>query len=161
MLNSLVLDTYSPIIVPLTFIYGVNYIEKELVFGKLNILGFLFLIISFLIYYDRVPKHKKEFLIAGLTLFIVSYIILSYTQKWTIGACLALTSLLFICHGIIEVDFSIKSQYIYLSLFMLFVGLVFLIPYERNKMVPYNLSLIVISLSITILVFITIKLPSA
>ena len=71
MLNSLVLDTYSPIIVPLTFIYGINYIEKELILGNLNILGFIFLIISLLIYYDRVTKHKRDFLISGLVLFII------------------------------------------------------------------------------------------
>ena len=86
--------------------------------------------------------------------------IISYTDKWMFGSCIALTSVIFICHGIIEVDFSTRSQYIYLSLFMLFVGLAFLIPYERKNLVPHNLSLIVMSLSITILVFITIKLPS-
>ena len=160
MLNSLVLETYSPILVPLSFIFGVNYIEKELLLGNLNILGFLFLIISFLIYYDRVEqKNNKDFLIAGLVLFIIAYMLISYTKNWLFSTLTLLASLIFICYGITKIDFSPRSQYIYFSLFLMFIGMSFIIPYERKNLSPYNLSLISISISITILVFVTIQSP--
>lgn len=77
MINSLVLQTYSPIIIPLSFIYGINFIEKELVYGGFPIIGFFALMISLLIYYDRVEDKKKDYLATGLAAFFISYLLLS------------------------------------------------------------------------------------
>ena len=159
MLNSLVLEHYSPILVPLSFIYGLKFAESELLMGNINAIGLFFILVSLLIYYDRVQKKNKDFLIAGLVLFFFCYMMNTYVSYNAVTILLTLVSLCFIAYGITDIDFSTKSQYIYLSLLLIFVGMVILIPYERNKMLPYGMSFLVMSLGISILTFATLQLP--
>lgn len=159
MLNSLVLEHYSPILVPLSFIYGLKIAESELLMGNINAIGLFFVIVSLLIYYDRVQKKNKDFLIAGLVLFFLCYIMNTYVSYNASTILLTLVSLCFIAYGVTDIDFSTKSQYIYLSLLLVFIGMVILIPYERNKMLPYGMSFLVMSLGISILTFATLQLP--
>ena len=82
--------------------------------------------ISLLIYYDRVEDKKKEYLSTGLMAFFLSYLLLSYTKKVILSALCLLVSLFLIAYGISDMGlYSYKNQYIYLSLFMIFVSLVF------------------------------------
>lgn len=160
MINSLVLQTYSPIIIPLSFIYGINFIEKELVYGGFPIIGFFALMISLLIYYDRVEDKKKDYLATGLAAFFVSYLLLSYTNKIILSALCLIVSLFLIGYGISDMGFySYKNQYIYLALFMIFISLVFLIPYEREYLNAYSISMLMLAFAITILVFMSVKTP--
>tara|TARA_Y100000310_G_C20650176_1_gene798962 strand:- start:1118 stop:1606 length:489 start_codon:yes stop_codon:yes gene_type:complete len=162
MINSLVLQTYSPIIVPLSFIYGINFVEKELVYGGFPSIGFFAIMMSLLIYYDRVEDKKKEYLASGLVAFFLSYLLLSYTKKVIFSALCLLVSLFLIGYGISDMGFySYKNQYIYLSLFMIFVSLVFLIPYEREYLNAYSISMLMLAFAITILVFMSVKTPIA
>ena len=160
MINSLVLQTYSPIIIPLSFIYGINFIEKELVYDGFPIIGFFALMISLLIYYDRVEDKKKDYLASGLVTFFISYLLLSYTKRVIISSLCLIVSLFLIGYGISDMGFySYKNQYIYLALFMIFVSLVFLIPYEREYLNAYSISMLMLSFAITILVFMSVKTP--
>ena len=160
MINSLVLQTYSPIIIPLSFIYGVNFVEKEMLYNGFPSLGFISIIISLLIFYDRVETKKKEYLASGLGGFFLSYILMIYTEKTVLSALCLLSSLFLIGYGISDMGFySYKNQYIYLSLFMIFISLVFLIPYEREYLNAYSNSMLLIALAITILVFSCIDTP--
>jgi len=159
MLNSLVLEHYSPILVPLSFIYGLKFTENEVLLGNINPIGLFFIVVSLLIYYDRVHKKNKEFLLAGLVLFFFCYMTNTYVAYNIITIGLTLVSLCFIAYGITDVDFSTKSQYIYLSLLLIFIGIVVFIPYERNNMLPYGMSFLVMSLGISILTFATLQLP--
>lgn len=160
MINSLVLQTYSPIIIPLSFIYGINFIEKELVYGGFPIIGFFALMISLLIYYDRVEDKKKDYLATGLAAFFISYLLLSYTNKIILSALCLIVSLFLIGYGISDMGFySYKNQYIYLALFMIFISLVFLIPYEREYLNAYSISMLMLAFAITILVFMSVKTP--
>jgi hypothetical protein len=160
MINSLVLQTYSPIIIPLSFIYGVNFVEKELLYTGFPSLGFSAIVISLLIFYDRVETKKKEYLGAGLGAFFASYLLLTYTDTTVINALCMLSSLFLIGYGISDMGFySYKNQYIYLSLFMIFVSLVFLLPYEREYLNAYSMSMLILAFSITILVFTCIDTP--
>jgi len=160
MINSLVLQTYSPIIIPLSFIYGINFVEKELVYGGFPSIGFLAIMISLLIYYDRVEDKKKDYLATGLGAFFLSYLMLSYTKKVIFSALCLIVSLFLIGYGISDMGFySYKNQYIYLALFMIFVSLVFLIPYEREYLNAYSISMLMLAFAITILVFMSVKTP--
>lgn len=159
MLNSLVLEHYSPILVPLSFIYGLKFTENELLMGNINAVGLFFIVISLLIYYDRVHKKNKDFLIAGLVLFFLCYTTNTYVAYNIITIGLTIVSLCFIAYGITDIDFSTKSQYIYLSLLLIFVGMIVLIPYERTNMLPYGMSFLSMSLGISILTFATLQLP--
>ena len=160
MINSLVLQTYSPIIIPLSFIYGINFVEKELVYGGFPIIGFFALMISLLIYYDRVEDKKKDYLASGLAAFFISYLLLSYTNKIILSSLCLIVSLFLIGYGISDMGFySYKNQYIYLALFMIFVSLVFLIPYEREYLNAYSISMLMLAFAITLLVFMSVKTP--
>ena len=160
MINSLVLQTYSPIIIPLSFIYGINFVEKELVYGGFPSIGFVAIMLSLLIFYDRVENKKKEYLGLGLGTFFLSYLLLSYTNRVVFSALCLITSLFLIGYGISDMElYSYKNQYIYLSLFMLFISLVFLIPYEREYLTAYSISMLMLTFAITILVFMSVKTP--
>ncbi len=160
MINSLVLQTYSPIIIPLSFIYGINFVEKELVYDGFPSIGFVAIMLSLLIFYDRVENKKKEYLGLGLGAFFLSYLMLSYTNRVVFSALCLITSLFLIGYGISDMGlYSYKNQYIYLSLFMLFISLVFLIPYEREYLNAYSISMLMLTFAITILVFMSVKTP--
>jgi len=160
MINSLVLQTYTPIIVPLSFIYGINFVEKELLYGGFPSVGFFAIMMSLLIYYDRVENKKKEYLSTGLVIFFLSYLLLSYTKKIIFSALCLLISLFLIGYGISDMGFySYKNQYIYLSLFMIWVSMVFLIPYEREYLNGYSSSMLLLTFAITFLVFMSVKTP--
>lgn len=160
MINSLVLQTYSPIIIPLSFIYGINFVEKELVYDGFPSIGFVAIMLSLLIFYDRVENKKKEYLGLGLGAFFLSYLMLSYTNRVVFSALCLITSLFLIGYGISDMElYSYKNQYIYLSLFMLFISLVFLIPYEREYLNAYSISMLMLTFAITILVFMSVKTP--
>lgn len=161
MLNSLILQSYSPIIIPTSFIYAVNYIEREFLLGNFGFLGFLVLIGSFLIYYDRVRAKRNHIVLAGLLLFLLSYFIFLQVNKMYLNFAMMTGALFMIAYGVTDLDIYLeKNQYVYLALLMLLVSFTFLIPYERNQMNPYNLSLISVALGITILVFTTVKTPA-
>lgn len=161
MLNSLILQSYSPIIIPTSFIYAVNYIEREFLLGNFGFLGFLVLIGSFLIYYDRVRAKRKHIVLAGLLLFLLSYFIFLQVNKMYLNFAMMTGALFMIAYGVTDLDIYLeKNQYVYLALLMLLVSFTFLMPYERNQMNPYNLSLISVALGITILVFTTVKTPA-
>ena len=160
MINSLILQSYSPIIIPTSFIYAVNYIEREFLLGNLGILGFIVLIGSFLIYYDRVHAKHKEYVLGGLSLFLVAYFTFLQTQKIYLNIALLSGALFMIAYGITDLDIYLeKNQYVYIALILLLVSFSILMPYERNQINPYNLSLISVALGITILVFTTVKTP--
>jgi hypothetical protein len=160
MINSLVLQTYSPIIIPLSFIYGVNFVEKELLYSGVPYIGFVAILLSLLIYYDRVENKKTEYLSAGLIAFFVSYVLMSYTRRVFFSALCLLVSLFLIGYGISDMGFySYKNQYIFLSLFLMFVTMVFLIPYEREHLNAYSISMLLLAFSVTILVFMSVKIP--
>jgi len=160
MINSLILQSYSPIIIPTSFIYAVNYIEREFLLGNFGFLGFLVLLGSFLIYYDRVHAKHKYLVLLGLMMFLVSYFLFLQINKSYLNFILMAGSLFLIAYGITDLDiYREKNQYVYLSLLMMLVSFTFLMPNERNQNSPYNLSLISVALAITILVFTTIKTP--
>lgn len=160
MINSLVLQSYSPIIVPLSFIYGISFSEKELLYGKVPIIGLFGILIAFLVYYDRVENKKKEYLIPGLFGLMISYLMTSYSNRYLLNTLLLFVSLCLIGYGVTDLElYSYRNQYIYLSLFIMFVSMSLLLPYERKYLQAYSLSLVSIAISITILVFVTVKVP--
>lgn len=128
--------------------------------GNPGLLGFFILLGSILIYYDRVHAKHKQYVLAGLILFYVSYFMFLQLEKKILNSILMFGSLFLVAYGLTDLDVYLeKNQYIYFSLFMLFVSFTLLMPYERNQLNPYNLSLISVALGITILVFTTIKTP--
>ena len=162
MINSLILETYSPIIIPLSFIYSINHIEREFLLGNTGILGFVLLILSLLIYYDRAYNHnEKGYLLAGIIGLAITYYMYTLVYSKFINFSLVLLFLCLMGYSLTDMDiYSSKNQYIYLSLFLLLLAFTLFIPYEREYLRPYNLSLLFVSLSITILVFTTVKTPT-
>lgn len=160
MINSLVLQTYSPIIIPISFIYGINFVEKELLYGRFPSLGFIAIVLSLLIYYDRAENKKTEYLSSGIAGFILSYMLLVYTKRIILSALFLLVSLSLIGYGISDLElYSNKNQFIILSLFLIYISLVFLIPYEREYLNAYSLSMIMLAFAFTTLVFMSVKTP--
>ena len=105
-------------------------------------------------------SKKKDYLASGLVTFFISYLLLSYTKRVIISSLCLIVSLFLIGYGISDMGFySYKNQYIYLALFMIFVSLVFLIPYEREYLNAYSISMLMLSFAITILVFMSVKTP--
>lgn len=160
MINSLVLQTYAPVIIPLTFIYGVNFVEREILYSDFSTLGMASIILSLLIFYDRVETKKKEYLSSGICAFVVSYALLLSSKRPIFSSLCLITSLFLIGYGISDMGYySYKNQYIYLSLILLSVSLIFLLPYERHHLKAHSMSMMTIAFSITMLTFVCIDSP--
>jgi len=160
MINSLVLQTYSPIIIPTAFIYAVNYIEREHLLGELDGVGFLILLISLLLYYDRAKTKNRGLILGGIILFLISYFISFNVKYFYLNLLLVSTSLFMIAYGLTEFKFyREKNQYILISLFLLFYSFAILIPRDRIKMKPYSYSLLSVAIGFTILVFASVQAP--
>ena len=155
MIESKVLETYSPVIIPVSFIFGLNFIEKDLIYDKLSPLGFLIFSLSLFLFADRAENTQNDStLYTGSALFVVSYILLRYTPslyKFSL-LCLA-TSLVLIGQGVIKYDIYDKNvQLIYFSLFMIFIYFVFYVnSFDR-------LDILIPSIFYTILVLSSINM---
>lgn len=162
MLNSLILQTYSPLIIPLSFMFGVNFVERDLVYKDLSLFGIFFIAMSLLIFYDRTMKHEKALLATGLGLFFVSYVVMRYYPffKYT-SILLMLVSLGLIATGVSKFDIEVyNNQYIYLALLTMFVATAVMIPYERNNYQMFNISFVLLILAYTVLVYSCIDAPA-
>lgn len=160
MINSAVLENYAPLIVPLTFIYGLKSVIQSMPLGQIELIGNIFIIISLLIYYDRVASDNKEIFIMGLVLFFISYAMIRVLSiVWLM--CLIIASLILIGKGALEtIDFSADAQYVYVSLIVLFVGFIFTII-ENNNLPPQPIALVINAIGISILTLSTMKLSKA
>lgn len=158
MLQSKVLSSYSPIIIPVSFIFGLNFIEKDLLFEKFSPLGITLFIISFLLFLDRVEDAKdRTNLNVGSGLFIFSYILFRYFPSlYKISLSIMLISLILIGQGLVEYDiYNTDVQQIYLSLFIIFIYFISVMPYNNNI---DSLSLIIPSIFFTIIVLKSINI---
>lgn len=151
MIQSKVLDTYSPILIPVSFIFGLNFIEKDLLFEKFSPLGIGLFIISFLLFLDRVeePKNRTNLNI-GSGLFILSYILFRYFPSlYKLSLSIMLIGLVLVGQGLVDYDiYNTNVQQIYLSLFMIFIYFTLVIPYDNID----SLSLTIPSAFFTIIV---------
>lgn len=161
MIESAVLENYAPMIVPLTFIYGIRSLIQSIPLGRVELAGIVFVMISLLVYYDRAAQtYNRNGFIVGLVLFV-----LLYMNTRVLGPvlllCLMLASLVLIGRGVLtQVDFSTHAQYVYISLLLLFIGFVFTLI-ENNSLPPYPIALIVNAIGISILTLVTVSLPKA
>jgi hypothetical protein len=160
MINSLVLQTYSPIIIPPSFIYAVNYIEREHLVGEVGGMGFLILLASLLLYYDRATTKYRGLIMGGIILFLISYFLSLNVQYFYLNLLLVSASLFMIAYGLTEFNFyREKNQYILLSLLLLFFSFSVLMPRDRLTANPYSYSLLSVSIAFTILVFASVTTP--
>ena len=151
MIQSKVLSSYSPIIIPVSFIFGLKFIENDLIFQKFSPLGISLFIISFLLFLDRVEKPKNRTnLNIGSGLFVFSYTLFRYFPSlYKLSLSIMLTGLILIGQGLIEYDiYDEDVQQIYLSLFMIFIYFILVIPYDNID----SLSLTIPSVFFTIIV---------
>ena len=160
MIESAVLENYAPVIVPLTFIYGLRSIIQSMPLGDVELIGFIFMLCSLLVYYDRVADTDKEAFGVGLGLFIASYLAIRLVRSiWLL--CLMTTALVLIARGVLDdIDFSAHAQRVYLSLILLFVGFVFTLI-ENNSLPPHPVALLINAVGISILTLSTVELPKA
>lgn len=162
MIQSAVLNSYSPILIPVSFIFGLNFIEKDLIYSNnFSYIGILLVISSLLLLSDRVKEPKnRDRLIAGCVLFGVSYISLRYFKllhKLSIAAIIV--SIFMIGESIIEYDImNERAQQVYISLFVLFIYLVIILPKEHDNAQPFSLSVLLPSIFYTIIVLNTIEI---
>lgn len=151
MIQSKVLSSYSPIIIPVSFIFGLKFIENDLIFQKFSPLGISLFIISFLLFLDRVeePKNRTNLNI-GSGLFILSYILFRYFPSlYKLSLIIMLTGLVLVGQGLVDYDiYNTNVQQIYLSLFMIFIYFILVIPYNNID----SLSLTIPSAFFTIIV---------
>ena len=158
MIQSKILEYYSPLIIPFTFITGTCFIETDMLFQKKSFIGNILLIVSLLILYDRIEANNDAYLGSGLILFYISYILFRYMDLFKNStAIMMLISLCLIAEGIQKFDiYSYKNQYVYFSLAILFVSLIILIPMEVNHVGYY---FVLPSIAYTILSLSTIDIP--
>ena len=157
MIDSAVLENYAPVIVPLTFTYGLRGIIQNVPIGGIEIVGIAFMIISLLIYYDRVAEKDKEIFAIGLGLLFVSYIGIRMIRPLWLLLTMA-GGLVMIGKGVLkDIDFSKESQRIYISLILLFSGFIFTLV-ENNSFPPYPIALLLNALGITFLTLSTMEL---
>jgi hypothetical protein len=160
MINSLVLQTYSPIIIPTAFIYAVNYIEREHLLGEVGGMGFLILLGSLMLYYDRAKTKHRGLILVGFMVFLISYFLSLNVQYFYLNLFLVSASLFMVAYGLTEFKFyREKNQYILLSLLLLFYSFAILIPRDRTTMKPYSYSLLSVAIGFTILVFASVRTP--
>ena len=160
MIQSAVLQDYSPIIVPLSFIYGLRGVLQSMPLGNIELIGVFFMLVSLFIFYDRIADQNKELFACGLILFLVSYLsIRTLNPLWLI--CMMAISLFLITKGILsDINFTTYSQYVYLSVILLFVGFI-LALIENNRLPPYPMALLINTFGISILTLTTLVLPKA
>ena len=141
--------------------FGVNFVERDLVYKDLSLFGMFFIAMSLLIFYDRTMKNEKVFLATGLGLFFVSYVLMRYYPFFKYTAMLAMfVSLCMIAIGVSKFDIEVyNNQYIYLALLTIFVATAILIPYERNNYQMFNISFVLLILAYTVLVYSCIDAP--
>ena len=128
MIQSKVLDTYSPIIIPVSFLFGLNFIEKDLLYDRVSIIGILLLSLSVFLFTDRVNSPKYDTTLnTGAGLFVFFYILFKYVPSLRRFSLFGLLiSLILIGQGIIKYDIYDKNnQLIYISLFLIYVYLLF------------------------------------
>ena len=161
MLNSLVLSSYSPIILPVTFTFGILSLEREMLYNRKSLLGLFFIFISLLIFYDRSSKNVEGFLISGLVLFYFTYVMSRYLPNfYKFNTSMFILSLAFIAVGTTKLDFyTEKTQFLVLSLLGIFISIYYLFPYERKHHKLFSISLPVLGISYSILVFSCIESP--
>jgi len=141
--------------------FGVNFVERDLVYKDLSLFGMFFIAMSLLIFYDRTMKNEKVFLATGLGLFFVSYVLMRYYPFFKYTAMLVMfVSLCMIAIGVSKFDIEVyNNQYIYLALLTIFVATAILIPYERNNYQMFNISFVLLILAYTVLVYSCIDAP--
>ena len=82
MIQSKVLSSYSPLIVPVSFIFGLKFIENDIIYGKLSLLGMFLFSLSLFLFSVRIKDiYNEETFYSGIGLFIFSYILLKYSPN--------------------------------------------------------------------------------
>lgn len=128
MIQSKVLDTYSPILIPVSFIFGLNFIERDLLFEKLSPIGILLFSLSVFLFTTRVKDPNYDTTLnTGSALFVFFYILLKYVPSLKRLSLLGLLiALILIGQGVIKYDIYDKNnQLIYISLFIIYIYLLF------------------------------------
>ena len=157
MIKSKVLDTYSPIIIPVSFIFGLNFIENDLIYNRFSMLGIILIATSISIFIERVEKSENDEIFAvGGGLFGVSYLMLKYLPSLYKTSILSMfISLILIGKGVVKYDiYDTNVQQIYFSLFVLFLYFALMIP---NEYKIGSLGIAIPSIFYTILVLNCIK----
>ena len=128
MIQSKVLETYSPIIIPVSFLFGLNLIEKNLLYDKVSFIGILLFTLSIFLFTTRIKDPKYDTTLnTGAALFVFFYILFKYVLSLRRFSLIGLLiSLILIGQGIIKYDIYDKNnQLIYISLFLIYVYLLF------------------------------------
>ena len=171
MLNSIFLESYSPLIIVLNSIAGFLLLEKGVITKKIDIIGGFLLFTGLLIYTDRLLKPSlttiKKILIPvllGLIYLVyltIIYLIVKKYDKTKFIFYFLLFGLL-IAFGWSVTNDKIDSentQYVFGSILGILIALFFMIPMHRKKGEIFSLSLVLLSLSLTVLVFSSIVTP--
>lgn len=171
MLNSLFLESYSPLIIVLNSITGFLFLEKGIIRKKLDPIGGFLLLSAFLLYIDRLLKPnledtKKILIPVCLGTIYLLYLITLHliTKKYDKIKYLFYVIIfgLFLTLGWSITNDKIDSQntqYVFGSILGIIIALFILIPVHRKKGETFSLSLVLLSLSLTVLVFSSIKTP--
>lgn len=172
MLNSLFLDSYAPLIIPINLIVGFLMTQKSIIFKQVNLVGLFLLFLGFLIYYDRLTgtdrSSAKKII---LPLFILSFYIFymfSLISEIENRKILLYVSYIFITCSLIVIGwvlgdnefFSQKSQYIYLSVIGLISILIYYLPKYRKEGEIFSFTLSFMALFLIILIYMSIKTPN-
>lgn len=163
MLESKVLETFSPILIPFSFLIGINLVEVNLIYQKFSLIGSILFVLSLMILYDRVEDPKDETrLVIGNTLFAFGYLTLTYSPLfYYTGSLIFLAGCIMIAESIIDNPniYNYRHQYVYISLASLYFYLGIAVPYSRNNLSNIHTNLIIPLFFYTVLVISTIKLP--
>jgi hypothetical protein len=171
MLNSIFLESYAPLIIIFNVIFGFNIIERNLIKKKLDPIGIFLLFTGLLIYLDRllkpdIDKTKTIIIPVSLSIVFVSYILQSSSIIYKFERLKYLFYILFVSFFFVlgwgitsEGLYSENTQYVFASIFFFLLSILIMIPIHRKKGEIFSFSLLLLSLSFTVLIFTSIKIP--
>lgn len=171
MLNSLFLESYSPLIIVLNSVVGFLFLERGIIRKKIDLIGGILLLSSFLLYIDRLLKPNLEYAkkvlipvcLGTIYIFYLIYLYLVMKKYHQIKFLFYIVIFgLFLTLGWAITNDKVDSQntqYVFGSILGIIISLFILIPIHRKKGEVFSLSLVLLSFSLTVLVFSSISTP--
>ena len=163
MSGSQFLDSYSTIIIPLLFGIGLSFLQTDMIFKKISILGAVLVTLGWLIFYFKAdPKDENLYFpfilgVVILTYFIKLYKELSKFHNMFIINLLYFVSWIALGWSLTDNDLKdTKTHYIFIAIVSILVSTLYMLPRQKKIGNVFDLGLPLYIFGWTILSFTTV-----